>query len=199
MSFSKGQGLQLLMIPSSSSDPKIINSNEEDRLTIEKVIKGQKAAFSILFSKYQRLVRINIWNFFRKKDLVDDLCQEAFEKAFLALESLKNPEKFKSWILQITYRLCVDYQRSNVGQEKTQAILQNSIEKNVSLDLSNLFKEESILYLLEQLSQIDGLIVCLRYIEDFEYQEISEILGISEPTIRQKASRAIRQLRSCLK
>ncbi|MBF0409837.1 MAG: RNA polymerase sigma factor [Candidatus Riflebacteria bacterium] len=177
---------------------KTISENVDDRRDVENTLRGRKESFSNLFNRYQKLVRVQVWNYFRNRNLVDDLCQEIFSRAFTSLQKLKNPGRFKSWVLQIGFRTCVDYQRSIKSSEKRQVIFDNSAEKFASFDSSpddDSFTERDILGMIDKLSPIEGMILWMRYAEELSYEEITEILDISSDSARQKASRALRFLR----
>jgi len=90
-----------------------------DPQLIAEFLVGRNAAFTDLFERYHRLVRVAIWNFFHNRDVIDDLCQETFLKAFTGLSSLKDKNRFKPWLLQIALRTCVDQQRRQTTERST--------------------------------------------------------------------------------
>ncbi|MBF0501515.1 MAG: sigma-70 family RNA polymerase sigma factor [Candidatus Riflebacteria bacterium] len=174
---------------------------QEDALVIAEVLKGRKTSFTILVNRYQRLVRITIWNYFRKREFVDDLCQEALLKAYLNLSALREPAKFKNWLLQVTFRLCVDYQRRNrVENSCVESLGENDgILFAVNNEESFILDEASVLSLLNRLSSVDCFVVWLRYVEELSYDSIASIIDSTETAVRQKASRAMKSMRKYLK
>lgn len=71
-------------------------------------------------------------------------------------------------------------------------------EENIMELMEMDFAFEKIQLAMQKLDEINKEIVFLRYIEEKSYAEISEILRISQESLRQKISRAIKQLKSLL-
>jgi RNA polymerase sigma-70 factor (ECF subfamily) len=166
-----------------------------DRACIQQVLQGRPQPFNVLVARYQRLVKAVVWNFFRSPGDLDDICQEVFLKAFLNLTSLQDPDRFKSWLLKIACRTCIDVSRKNrmpidgglYNDEGGEIVADNRSQKP--------FEEFEARSLLGDLPPLDGLIVWLKYVEDQQYADIAIMTGLSEASARQKASRALRFLR----
>lgn len=169
---------------------------QDDRQIVAEVLHGRKASFTLLVNRYQRLVRVAIWNYFRKIEIVDDLAQETFLKVYSNLSSLKDPQKIKAWIVQIAFHICVDFQRRNrmenvpfESEKMNELQAPEQGQKNILLD------DKMVLSLLERLAPVDCFIVWLRCVEELPYAEIAGITGLMEAGIRQKVSRAMKTLR----
>lgn len=175
--------------------------SQDDVFVVGEVLKGRTASFNILVNRYQRLVRIAVWNYFGRDEFVDDLCQETFLKAFSSLSSLKDPRKTKRWILQIAFRLCIDFQKRNrietLYLDKVKGPEEGTFPRSDGVEPR--FDENSILGFLNQLSPIDCLVVWLRYIEELSYGDIATVTDLTEVAIRQRTSRAMKTMRERIK
>jgi RNA polymerase sigma-70 factor (ECF subfamily) len=145
------------------------------------------------------LVKIVVWNFFRNPTDLDDICQEVFLKVYQNLSNIKDPAKFKGWILKIAFRTCIDFSRKHQSTNNKRVALK--IDENRCRDnrAQIPFEEIEARSLLIDLSPVDATIVWLKYVEKENYQTISEILNISTESARKKASRSMKYLRRRVK
>ena len=175
-----------------SDSPSIVSPSDAE--IIKDVLQGKKEAFSKLVDRYHRLVRVVIWNFFHNSKEIDDYCQESFLKAFLNLRGLDDPQRFKKWLLKIACRICLDVKRRKSPQEDLfQEIPEGILPEDH--DAQKPFNEMEMKNLLEILPPDDRVIIWLKYVEGYGYDDISTMLQASEAAIRQKASRAMKVLR----
>ena len=135
-----------------------------------------------------------------------DILQEVFLKAYINLNDFDMSLKFSSWIYRITHNEAVSYLRRNKNKFQ---VINFEIDKNLietawaDLDIKKELDEK---YFLENVQKIikdfknkdyqDVLV--LRYIEDKDYQEISDILKKPLGTVSTLLSRAKKQLKSAL-
>lgn len=156
----------------------------------------------LLVKRYSNLVKVSIWNYFFRQEMVDDVCQEVFLKAYSSLGSLQKPERFKNWLLQITFRMCVDMDRKNRRERQYLQEAGGSGESMLMVaaaDETAPGEEVSVLQLLSRLPPLDCLIIWMRFIEEMSYADVAEIVGSTEVAIRQKASRAMKTMRNQVK
>ena len=78
-----------------------MSDRDLDRLLVERVQRGDKQAFGLLVTKYQRklarLVSRLIWN----SSDVEDVVQESFIRAYRALPDFRNDSAFYTWLYRI--------------------------------------------------------------------------------------------------
>ncbi|NLI75671.1 MAG: sigma-70 family RNA polymerase sigma factor [Candidatus Riflebacteria bacterium] len=169
----------------------------DDPSLIRMAGRGHREYFSPLIERYGRLVRVAIWHFFHDQRVVEDLSQEAFAKAFTQLGSLRNPDRFKPWILQIAVRLCHDHYRQRDPALETEDI-ERFADTLPDETRSAFFEDSEVLQLWRGLPPQDAQLIWLRVVEDLGYAEIAQITGLQEPAIRQRISRGLRRLREDL-
>ena len=169
-----------------------------DAEIILEILRGRKDFFTTLVDRYHRLVRVVVWNFFHDAKGIDDYCQETFLKAYLNLRSLDDPAKFKKWLLKIACRLCLDAKRQKSPRENPfHEIPEGMLPEDH--EAQKPFSAMEMKDLLEILSPGDRVIVWLKYVEGYGYDDISTMVQASEAAVRQRASRAMKILRTRLK
>lgn len=87
------------------------DSSEQDRVLVERALAGQQAAFDELMRKYRKALYHHIQRMVRQKMDVEDLVQEAFIKAFSALDSYSAQYAFSTWLYKIATNHTIDYLR----------------------------------------------------------------------------------------
>ncbi len=174
---------------------KISNGNgPSDSELIGEVLGGRRESYHHLVRRYERLVRVAVWNFFRSASHSDDVCQEVFLKAFLNLSELVDPGRFRPWLLRIACRTCIDVKRRlHPGEE----LVFDFQEAWVPEDPGAVehFAAAEVKSLLSSLSPADGIIIWLKYVEGYGYEDIATMVGANGTAIRKRASRAMKSLR----
>lgn len=159
-------------------------------------LEGEVLTFEMHLSR----VLEGLWSFTVKlvRDPIkaEDLLQEVILKAYRGLESLKNRNHFKPWIFQIAYREWVSSHR----REASVPFLDIPLDENMFVDHNpwDHFPEietqdrlgEELEKELEHLEEPFRQVVVLKYVEGFDYQEIAQVLDISEGTVASRLFRA---------
>jgi len=84
--------------PSPSAQPATDNS---DLLLVERTLAGDQHAFELLVIKYQRRIQRLISRMVRDSDLVEDIAQETFIRAYRALHQFRGDAQFYTWLYRI--------------------------------------------------------------------------------------------------
>ena len=126
------------------------------------------------------------------KELAEDICQEAYIKAFTNLDKLDSANSFYSWLCQIAKNLFFDYKRKN--KEKLLAT-----EEQADQDHSDFLKGEYSTPQYESIIQVqkvlnsfeyeDRFIILMIELEGLTYLETANLLKKTEDTIRSKLHR----------
>src|SRR3970040_2329426 len=78
-----------------------MSDRELDRQLFERAQRGDKHAFELLVSKYQRKLSRLLSRFVKDQTEVEDVAQEAFVKAYRALPSFRGDSAFYTWLYRI--------------------------------------------------------------------------------------------------
>lgn len=126
--------------------------------------------------------------------LTDEIAQETYIKAYLAIQNGTTYENFKPWILKIAYNTFLNYKRSQKNITGPEAL--DNLESEYKADSS--FKYEKLYKALEELSPKERTTTVLFYMEGYSTKEISTIMEISEESVRQALSRGRKKLKELL-
>lgn len=99
-----------------------MGEREIDQALIERVQKGEKAAFDILVLKYQVRIMKLISRFLRNQDDVQDVAQEAFIKAYRALKNFRGDSAFYTWMYRIAINTAKNHLVSSARKATTSAV-----------------------------------------------------------------------------
>ncbi|WP_370086450.1 RNA polymerase sigma factor [Ekhidna sp.] len=151
--------------------------------------------FETLHTDYYGMVNQMCLGFMKgNKDLAQDLTQEAFINTWRALDKFKGASSYKTWIYRITVNTCLKYIRDSKTKD------QSSIEEHMHLpdDSDNTDQEHQELYrAIGQLGEVDRLIIMM-VLDELDYNEIAEVVGISEGNLRVKIHRIKKNLKKIL-
>ena len=88
--------------------------NHNDVELIQHILEGDDDAFSSLVRKYRKQVHALAWRIVGDFHIAEEITQDAFLKAYMELATLKEPQRFGSWMSVITRRRCLAWLLKNV-------------------------------------------------------------------------------------
>ena len=162
---------------------------------------GNLFAFEEIVKRYQRRVYGVAYRIVRRHDVADDVAQEAFIRAFKAIDSFDRSRPFGPWICRIAANLAVNHTRSPEARET--GLPEGHGEKAAASPgpLGGVLDAEAQRVLtaaLEGLPCEQRAVFVLRVVEEMSYREIAEALGLSMGTVMSRLSRAREKLRDSL-
>ena len=83
----------------------------DDAQLIQRVLDGDDTAFSTLVRKYQKPVHALVWRKIGDFHIAEDITQDTFLKAYQRLSTLKEPQRFASWLYVIAANHCSTWLR----------------------------------------------------------------------------------------
>lgn len=126
--------------------------------------------------------------------LADDIAQEAYIKAFLAMGSLEDLDKFKSWLYRIGYNTFISFRRTD-----RPSVTYDQIPAPEAADAADdSFRYQALYAALEKIPERERTSILLFYLEGYSTQEIADITNASCEAVRQHLSRGRQHLRSIL-
>ena len=176
-------------------------TREEEAKIIRAVVDGNTNAFEDLVLEYQKQVYHIALKMTGNEEDAFDLSQEAFLKAFRSLSTFRGEAGFGSWLYRMTANLCIDFLRKKKRQGGQIISLDAEEEDRRPTELPDLRYEpqnalekkevpEKVRAGLEKLPHEQKLILVLRDVEGFSYQEISDALKIELGTVKSRIYRA---------
>ena len=174
---------------------------------------GDSLAFHELVLKYEDRVYNHCLRLISDEEESFDLTQEVFLKVFRKIKNYEHTYAFYTWLYRITVNSCIDYMRRKKRMVPSISLSMtshdNAMESGREHDIpdttftptSHYEKAELNTKLneaLEQLSEKLRIILVLKEMEGFSYEEIAEILGVSRGTVKSRLFRARERLKELL-
>ncbi len=179
-------------------------AEDSDLLLVERANAGDKRAFGLLVLKYQRRVQRLIGRMVRDVDLVDDIAQETFIRAYRALHQFRGDAQFYTWL----YRIAVNTaKRTLLGLKRdptvSESFLARDEEDETSWQKNELTTDETpeTVFAAKEIAAVvnaamDALpedlkqAITLREIEGLSYDEIALAMDCPIGTVRSRIFRA---------
>ena len=164
----------------------------DDRKVIERVLKGDTEAFNVLVRQWQKPIYNFIVRMISDHDEAMDLCQDCFMKAYRELRTLKDRDRFSSWLYRIAHNACMSRLRKTYG--KTWVELDPDTE-SVHVPAENRLAVEKA---LKQLPEDQREVVILKVFQSLKFDEIAAIQDAPVSTVKSRLYMAFEKLRSIL-
>lgn len=174
-------------------------------MLVERAVAGDKGAFELLVIKYQRRIQRLIARMVRDADLVEDISQETFIRAYRALHQFRGDAQFYTWL----YRIAVNTAKKFLLELKHDPVVSESTFKSGEDEDETFWTgseptsdetPESVLAAkeigmavnaaLEALPEDLRQALTLREIEGLTYEDIAEVMNCPIGTVRSRIFRA---------
>ena len=163
-------------------------STSTDYELVELYENGNDNAFDELLQRHQSYVYSYIL-FLVEEERADDIFQETFTRAIMAIRSHKyqTTGKFSAWLIRIAHNLIIDTTRETesgklITQEKFTPGILNDIRLSEGGIENNIIEEQKasqIRKMLDYLPDVQREVILLRFYEDLSFKEIAEKTGVS--------------------
>jgi RNA polymerase sigma-70 factor (ECF subfamily) len=155
--------------------------------------RGSRDAAAELFARHWRPAWRAAYAVTGRRDMADDVAQDAFERAFAALSRFDERRPFAPWLHRIVVNRCLDLLRS----ERRLVSGDVELERLEWHDLAA--GDRELLEAVAGLSLQRRVVVVLRYGLGYSPSAIGSLLGIPTGTVNSRLARALEQLRSSYK
>ena len=177
---------------------------DSDAVLVQRTVAGDQKAYELLVIKYQRRIQRLIGRMVRDVDLVEDIAQETFIRAYRALAQFRGDAQFYTWL----YRIAVNTAKKALMElKRNPTVSENSFKSGDEDETSPLENELTSVETPEALlatKEIAGMVnaamealpeelrqaIALREIEGLSYEEISEVMNCPIGTVRSRIFRA---------
>ncbi|MHC0037619.1 sigma-70 family RNA polymerase sigma factor [Pseudoneobacillus sp. C159] len=172
-------------------------SKEMDVLAMEPA-----RALEWMMDEYGEGVKRFIFTYTKNATLAEDLTQEVFVNVYLKIDTFSGKSSLRTWIYSIAVNKCKDYFKSWHYRKirlmgsflETNMITLRSPEKMVAMEEDRVELIEQILALPLKYREV----LLLFYYKEFSIEEIGELLGIGEATVKTRLRRARQKLKTVL-
>ena len=177
----------------------------DDKQLVQQAAAGDAAAFETLVERYQQQVYHLALRMVNNEADAQDLAQEAFIRAWRGLGSFQFTSQFSTWLYRLTSNICIDFLRAQKRRKVVSlTMLRDDEDSQWDLPDDDPLPEQQMIAREERqaleraFAALDPefrQILTLRIVNGCSYQQISQILGIAEGTVKSRISRAREQLR----
>ncbi|MBQ8646206.1 MAG: sigma-70 family RNA polymerase sigma factor [Bacteroidales bacterium] len=180
-----------------------------DNLLINSALHGDQAAYALLVQRYREgltlYVNEFVGNLKNAEGIIElaeepqDIVQEAFHKAFQALETYSPQYRFSTWLFNIARNIAIDYARKRkitIGASLTPDNIHTLA--NIGSGIRNspedkLISSQEYRTLIEMINSLEPKYrepAILRFIKEYEYNEIAQELNLGLNTVKTRLKRA---------
>jgi RNA polymerase sigma-70 factor (ECF subfamily) len=187
---------------------------DADALLVERVRLGDTRAFEMLVVKYQRRIERLVARMVRDVDLVPDITQETFIRAYRAMPNFRGDSAFYTWLYRIAVNtakkallelkrdlLVTEGQRASTDETDETSRIENELSHDETPEALMASKEiaAAVNSSIEALSEDLRQAITLREIEGLSYEEIAEVMNCPIGTVRSRIFRAREAIAARLK
>lgn len=181
------------------------SSTDSDLMLVERTVAGDQRAYGLLVAKYERRIQRLIGRMVRDVDLVEDIAQETFIRAYRALHQFRGDAQFYTWLYRIAVNTAkkslMDMKRNPVitegalragADEDETSVMENELTSEETPETVLAAKEiaATVNAAMEALPEDLRQAVTLREIEGLSYEDIAEVMGCPIGTVRSRIFRA---------
>lgn len=178
---------------------------DTDQMLVARAVAGDQRAYELLVIKYQRRIERLIGRMVRDVDLVEDIAQETFIRAYRALGQFRGEAQFYTWL----YRIAVNTAKKTLSDLKRDPLVSETALRGgddedetspVENELTSPETPETVLAAKEIAATVNSAMealpeelrqaVTLREIEGLSYEEIAQVMNCPIGTVRSRIFRA---------
>jgi RNA polymerase sigma-70 factor (ECF subfamily) len=180
--------------------------SDDERRLIDRLIERDEQAFSEIVHRYGDKVFSLIYRMLGSRPEAEDVAQDVFITVFKTIESFRGEAKFSTWLLRIAANHAKN-RIKHLARRPTEGVDPNDVSEvrvvpdrpappvQARIDTPDAILEAAQTDRLMQeaianLAEDQRLLVVLRDVEEMSYQEIEEITGLPEGTIKSRLHRA---------
>jgi len=179
-----------------------MDERDLDRQLVERAQRGDKHAFELLVSKYQRKLARLLARFIRDPVEVEDVAQEAFIKAYRALPSFRGDSAFYTWLYRIGINTAKNYlvamgrrapTTTEFNSEDAESFEDGEQLRDINTPESVMMSKEiaqTVNDTMERLPEELRDAITLRELEGLSYEDIATIMNCPIGTVRSRIFRA---------
>ena len=175
---------------------------EAQRLPVREARAGEPEAWEALLARYRLPLYAYVVELVHHEQTVLDIVQESFINAARHIQSLRQDEKFGSWLFNIAHQKCIQHWRRQRPAEVSVDPLDEDfpdLDPGPEAWLIRKEQQEVFMKALGRLTVPHRAVLLLHFVEDFSVEEIARITGTQPGTVKSRLHYARNALRKLLK
>jgi RNA polymerase sigma-70 factor, ECF subfamily len=153
-------------------------------------------AFEQLAARYYRRVRRIAMGILGNADDADSITQDVMLRVFHNLKSLQSPAHFPGWLRQIIVNMCNSYFSKEKRERDKSMRFGEELGPDAEFDHATDFDDDGFTTLIAPLSPEERTILAFKFVEDLEFNEIADIVGLGLSATKMRYYRAIDKIRA---
>jgi len=174
-----------------------------DLQLVNEVRNGKRQAYTELMNRYQQRVYWTARRIVGKHEEADDVAQETFVKAYLALGDFRGDSSFFTWLYRIAVNLSLNVVRKQqvLGYLRQSDILNRVLpsDDDPQKDLEYEETKSKLDQAITKLPEKQRLVFIMRYHDEMSYEEISKVLKTSVGGLKANYFHALKKVQEHLK
>ncbi len=175
----------------------------EDRALIMRCQRGDASAFNDLIVKYEKVVYNFAYRLTQNYDDANDIAQDAFIRAYNAIQSFRGDSAFSTWIFRITTNVFLDERKRRkshpqqsldeyvTGEEGNREGMQvEDTAPTPSEIVETKERQQIVAQAIQDLPEYQRAMVVLYHVQQKSYEEIAEIMKLPIGTVKSRLNRA---------
>ncbi len=177
------------------AEPPLVQTVESDSEAIARALAGDGEAFGALVTRYERAVYHFAYRMLHDTSEAEDAAQEAFLRAYRSLRTFKTGAKFSTWIFAIVYHTSCDRleRRKRFRYDEMPDHADSALGPQAIAERND--EAERLRTAIAALPDKYRAVITLYHLQDKQYDEIAEVLGLPLGTVKTHLFRAKEQLR----
>lgn len=161
---------------------------------VDKCLRGSIHGFEPIVDHFKRPIFNYVMRTTRNRQDAEDICQEIFLSAFRYLHTYQSQYKFSTWLFTIAHNTVARHLRKKAADDipldpgKLDGIRKTHMEGTSTLT-------ELIDLALDTVAPQEREVMVLHYLEGFSYQEIANVMSLTEPQVRMRLYRTRKKIR----
>jgi RNA polymerase sigma-70 factor (ECF subfamily) len=184
---------------------RVDHRNGDEAALVRRVQAGDELAFRELVERYQSKIFSIIYGILRNHNDAEDIAQQVFSKVYFSVRNFDFRSSLLTWIYKITVNECYDYLRkkrvrrlvyeSDFSAEESQRMEASDPAVDPALPADErLAQRDLAVKLLSKVSEEDRSLILLKEVEGHSVEELAQMTGMNENTIKVKLFRTRQKL-----
>jgi RNA polymerase sigma-70 factor (ECF subfamily) len=138
----------------------------------------------------------------RHREDAEEVAQEAFARAYVRFETLRDRERFRAWLVRITWRLAIDRHRSNRRRQQREQVIDEVVDAahDDAEDRAALRqRQERLWQAVDELPETLRSVIVLAALQGYDVREVATLLDLPEGTVKSRLFTARKRLAEALR
>lgn len=169
-----------------------------DAELVRACLGGENKAYEELVTKYQKPIYNLALRMVGAPEDAEDIAQTVFVKAYEKLDTYRESHQFFSWIYRIAVNESINFSKKRKRLEEYESGISGSREVTPEDEFGSDDLSDRIGRAIMMLKLDYRMVIVLKHYHDYSYEEMSDVLGIEEKTVKSRLFSARQQLKEIL-